>query len=128
VNYSMDHTQTFKGSCHCGNVQFELTNIPEWLTSCNCSICTKLGTIWAHDEISSIILKYDVSKTSTYIWGDKTLAFHTCKTCGCTTHWESLDSTKLSRMGVNFKMCSEHDISRYRVRTWDGANSNRYLN
>ena len=123
----MDDSQTIKGSCHCGDVQFELTRKPAWLTSCNCSICSKLGAIWAHDETSTIKLKYDAPTTNTYIWGDKTLAFHTCKTCGCTTHWENLDTQEYTRMGVNFRMCSEHEISEYRVRTWDGANSNEYL-
>ncbi len=123
----MDNSQVIKGACHCGDIQFELSRKPEWLTSCNCSICVKLGAIWAHDEASSITLIYESDTTSTYIWGDKTLAFHTCKTCGCTTHWENLDSTKYSRIGVNFRMCSEQDISQYRVRTWDGAKSNEYL-
>ena len=120
-------SQNIIGTCHCGNVQFKLANIPEWLTSCNCSVCKRLGAIWAHDESTDIELRYDTGATSTYIWGDKTLAFHTCKNCGCTTHWENLDSTKYSRMGVNFRMCVDQDILKFRMRIFDGANSNEYL-
>lgn len=119
----MDKAQIYKGSCHCGNVQFELAKMPEWLVSCNCSICKRLGTIWAHAETSDITLKYDTGATMAYVWGDKTLAFHTCKKCGCTTHWENLDDSKYSRMGVNFRMCTKYDISDFKVRNRDGANT-----
>ena len=35
------------GSCHCGSVRIEVPRGPDWVASCNCSLCTKLG--WRSD-------------------------------------------------------------------------------
>jgi len=123
----MEKTQTFQGSCHCGNVKYQLGKAPEWLVSCNCSICRRIGALWTHAETSDVILNYEKGATIAYIWGDKTLSIHSCKNCGCTTHWESLDQEQHSRMGLNFRMCSDHELSDYRVRHFDGADTWEFL-
>ena len=62
-----------------------------------------------------------------YSWGDKSLAFHTCRTCGCTTHWEPLDPSPQSRMAVNCRMSDPAAIAGLRIRNFDGADSWKYL-
>lgn len=116
-----------RGSCHCGAVTFELAETPEWLTACNCSICRRIGSLWAHAERGRITLTGAADATLAYAWGDRTLAFHTCKTCGCTTHWEPLDSQPTSRMAVNCRMSDPADIAGLRVRHFDGADSWSFL-
>ena len=37
-----------EASCHCGAVQIEVAARPQQLTSCNCSLCRRLGTLWAY--------------------------------------------------------------------------------
>ena len=36
------------GSCHCGAVKIAVAEAPATVTSCNCSICRRLGTLWAY--------------------------------------------------------------------------------
>jgi len=36
------------GGCHCGRVRFALPALPAEVTRCNCSICAKLGALWAY--------------------------------------------------------------------------------
>ena len=115
------------GSCHCGAVSFEITESPKWLVDCNCSICRRLGTLWGHIEMDSVTVNPAEGGTISYVHGDKTLAIHTCKVCGCTTHWENLQPEKRSRMAVNFRMCSESDVAAFRVRRLDGAETWEYL-
>jgi hypothetical protein len=31
--------ETYSGSCHCGDVTFEVKGLPEWTAICHCSIC-----------------------------------------------------------------------------------------
>jgi hypothetical protein len=38
---------TIKGSCHCGNTQFEVSEAPHSVTRCTCSLCSKRGALWA---------------------------------------------------------------------------------
>ena len=37
-----------KGSCHCGNTQFEVSAAPSGVTRCTCSLCSKRGALWAY--------------------------------------------------------------------------------
>jgi hypothetical protein len=117
-----------EGSCHCGAVVFRITNPPQWLTECNCTLCRRVGALWAHVDISEVEIISDAGATTSYIQGDKTLATHTCNTCGCTTHWENLTPGTASHMAVNFRMCSPVDVSRLPIRKFDGFDTWRYLN
>jgi len=36
------------GSCHCGAVHIAVAEAPASVKSCNCSICRRLGTLWAY--------------------------------------------------------------------------------
>ncbi len=116
-----------KGSCHCGAVSFQFNEVPQWLTECNCSICRKLGALWAHADISAIRIEKAEDATLRYSWGDKNLAFHTCRTCGCTTHWENLKPQESSQMAVNCRLAEPETISELRIRHLDGADSWTYL-
>ena len=60
-------------------------------------------------------------KLDTYIWGDKTIQFCRCKTCGCMTHWESIDPNYTERMGVNARMMVGIDLGTIPRRRVDGA-------
>lgn len=118
---------SIEGACHCGEVKFSISEQPEWLTSCNCSVCRRYGALWGHVEIESVTIQATEGATIAYTHGDKTLAFHSCRHCGCTTHWESLKPQEFSFMAVNFRMCTEEDIARFRLRHFDGADSWDFL-
>lgn len=115
----------YQGECHCGKVGFEIAEEPSWLVNCNCSICRRLAPLWGHIE-SSAFSRSGNGKTISYMHGDLTLAFHTCSSCGCTTHWEnrSADST---HMAVNFRMCRPETIAQFRIRLFDGADTWEFL-
>jgi len=115
-----------RGACHCGAVRFELQT-PKWLTRCNCSICRRLGALWAHADASEVSLLRAPDATFGYAWGDKTIAFHSCRTCGCTTHWESLRPDRSTRMAVNGNLSDPDDIAGLRIRHFDGADRWAFL-
>ena len=35
-------------TCHCGAVGVEIPGPPQAVTNCNCSICRRLGALWAY--------------------------------------------------------------------------------
>ena len=116
-----------KGVCHCGNISFQTTENPSWLTDCNCSICRRVAALWGHLPIASVSIEKK-GETIAYVQGDKTLAIHSCVSCGCTTHWENLDPASGEPiMAVNFRMCSNEDIARHRIRKFDGADTWSFL-
>jgi hypothetical protein len=92
-----------EASCHCGAVRIEIATAPETVTQCGCSICSRLGTLWAYYPPASVRLIPPSGATEIYSWGEKKLEFHRCRICGNTTHWAAVDKT-VSRMGVNARL------------------------
>jgi hypothetical protein len=119
--------RVYRGSCHCGAVGFEYRRTPEWLTSCNCSFCRRAGALWAYAEMRQIDVRGDPEETFRYVWGDRTLAFHICRTCGCTACWTSLQPAPEARMGVNFALVDPADRAGLRIRHLDGADTWQWL-
>ena len=115
-----------KGACHCGAVQIQVSRRPRRLTSCNCSICRRYGTLWAYYDRSQVKITAPKGTTDSYSWGDKYLRFVRCATCGCVTYWESADKSK-SRMGINVRNFEPEDIEPIRVRRLDGAKTWKFL-
>ena len=116
-----------EGSCHCGAVRIRVDEAPTQLTACNCSICRRLGTIWGHGEAGDIEIKAAPGATLSYVWGDKGLAFHSCNTCGCTTHWQSLSAECPDRLAVNLRLAPPGTIEAIGLRHFDGADSWTFL-
>ena len=75
------------GSCHCGNISFTLTWLPEPseipARACTCSFCTKHGGVWTACPTGSLrVTVKDPSLVSRYVFGTKTAEFHICSRCG----------------------------------------------
>ncbi|MGL1920690.1 MAG: GFA family protein [Hyphomicrobiales bacterium] len=118
---------TIKASCHCGNVKFEINTKPDFLISCNCSICSKLSTLWTHAAEQDVVFSNDDDATLSYVIGEGSLSFHTCKNCGCTTHWWSVKRGKGARMAVNLGLLSPDELKSHRIRHFDGADKWEFL-
>jgi hypothetical protein len=80
-----------------------------------------LGTLWAYYHPNEVTFVSGRSATDVYLWGDKEVEFRSCKTCGCTTHWQSVDAANAERMGVNARLLEPAVLERARVRKFDGA-------
>jgi hypothetical protein len=63
--------------------------------------------------------------TFAYVWGDKMLELHHCRTCGCTTHWTPIGQAYANRMGINARLMENFET--IPVRKFDGASSWTYL-
>ena len=75
------------GSCHCGNVTFEL----DWKRSddaiparaCGCTFCVKHGGVWTSNPSGALEVRIqDSSKISKYSFATGTADFHICARCG----------------------------------------------
>ena len=57
--------------------------------------------------------------TDVYVWGERSLAFHRCRECGCVSHWAAVDQEG-DRMGVNARLMDPGVLATARVRHSDG--------
>ena len=76
-----------QGSCHCGNISFELdwspspSEIPA--RACGCSFCTKHGSVWTAYPQGALTVRVKSSELVTqYAFGTCTAHFHVCRQCG----------------------------------------------
>lgn len=115
-----------RASCHCGAVQLETDAPPAEVTECNCSICRRYGVLWAYYRPGQVRLLPPDAATDTYMWDDRAIAFHRCRTCGCVTHWSPNDPVA-DRMGVNARLMDPEVVGAARVRHLDGAITERYV-
>ena len=109
------------GTCHCGAVRVEVPFAPTSLTSCNCSLCRRLGGLWAYYPASAVVVHGHPQETQEYVQGDRTLRTVRCKTCGCTTHWEPVERKSDSRFGVNMRNFEPALLQNAELKLLDGA-------
>lgn len=46
-----------KGACHCGDVRLTLPSRPPKATRCNCSLCRRVGAVWAYYEFGTVTIR-----------------------------------------------------------------------
>ena len=113
-------------SCHCGAIHLDIAAPPATVTDCNCSICRRYGVLWAYYSPRDVRIVAAPDATDVYMWDDRAIEFHRCKTCGCVTHWAPVDRTA-DRMGVNARLMDLHVVAAARVRRLDGAVTEKYV-
>lgn len=117
-----------KGSCHCGATKFEVEEIPESVTRCTCSFCSKRGALWAYYSVQQFSLLTPKDDTATYRWQSKMVAHSFCPVCGCGTFTETPDWTTGEpdfanpRIAVNAHLFDDFDLQSVRVDVIDGKN------
>jgi hypothetical protein len=117
----------YKASCHCGAIQLEVAELPISLTECNCSICHRIGALWAYYKQSQVKIVFSPEALSRYIWGERRIEFCSCKVCGCTTHYESIENGGDKHMAVNARSIAPTELQGIPIRKFDGADSWKYL-
>ncbi|MDR3509501.1 MAG: GFA family protein [Caulobacteraceae bacterium] len=108
-----------EAACHCGAVRMEIAAAPDQVTQCHCSICRKLGVLWAYYPRDQVRIIAAPDATLAYLRGERNIAFHSCKTCGCTTHWSAVDPAR-KRMAVNARLMEPQVLAAAAVREIQG--------
>jgi len=114
-----------QASCHCGAIKLNITGAPTELTDCNCSFCRRFGVLWAYYAPTQVQITAPAG-TDFYMWGDKSIKFHRCKTCGCLSHWQAVDPAR-DNMGVNARLMEPGLMRQAKIRYLDGAVTEEYL-
>ncbi len=111
-----------KGSCPCGAVTVTAARRPDYLNSCNCSMCFRLGTLTGYFDPAEVTI---AGPTRSFVRGDidpQCLTVPFCPDCGATVGWTSLEPLDPPRMGVNMRLFGPEALLGIPVRFTDGAN------
>lgn len=73
----------YSGSCHCGQIKFDVDGEFEHVIECNCSHCSRKGyLLWFVPRID-LHVKSPVSELSVYEFNKHVIKHFFCPTCGC---------------------------------------------
>lgn len=109
------------GTCHCGKTGWQMDQLPETVTACNCTICRRYGVLWAYGHLGRDI--HVSGSTRPYTRADSgDIAFHFCPDCGCVSHYVAVDpdGDGPSWTAVNTRMADPAPIWDLPVRHFDG--------
>ena len=76
----------YKGSCHCGTIEFELNSELNNVKQCNCSICIRKFAKMAMAVKEDLKILKGESYLSMYQFGTNVAKHYFCKICGIYTH------------------------------------------
>ncbi len=74
---------THKGSCHCGQITFEVQGDLQSAMECNCSHCSRKGYLLWFVPASDLAFESAGSSLSTYTFNKHVIQHHFCANCGC---------------------------------------------
>ncbi len=74
--------QTLNGSCHCGAIAYTVEVDPATAITCNCSICTRLGAVWAFTPATKFKLIKGEGELGDYQFNKHVAHHRYCPSCG----------------------------------------------
>ena len=74
--------RTYQGGCHCGKVRFEINSEVKAASQCNCSICTKKGTLNHRVLAEHFRILAGEEELALYQFGTGTAKHWFCRNCG----------------------------------------------
>lgn len=73
---------THRGSCHCGQVRFEVQGEFDSVIECNCTHCSRKGYLLWFVPRESVRFKSGESELATYTFNTHRIRHHFCPVCG----------------------------------------------
>ena len=74
--------QTYIGSCHCGDVRFEIDLDLDHVRVCDCSLCRKRGALIHRVSENDIRIETPLDEMSLYRWHTNVAKDYFCSRCG----------------------------------------------
>lgn len=111
---------TYKGSCHCGRVAFEVEGEIKGAVACNCSICQRKGSLlWFVPQEKLHLLTPD-DAASTYTFNKHVIKHRFCPVCGMHPYGEGESPTGNIVAAINIRCLEDIDLSSIPVKYFDG--------
>jgi len=107
----------YKGSCHCGNVGFEVEGELNGAMACNCSMCSRKGSLlWfvPRDPIAPA----HIGKGPRYV--KHVIKHRFCQTCGIHPYGEGTDPKGNRTAAINIRCREGIDLDSVPVQHFDG--------
>lgn len=110
----------YKGSCHCGQVAFEVEGEIDSAISCNCSICSRRASLLWFAPRDNFTLLTPEDAASTYTFNKHVIKHRFCATCGIHPYGEGTDPKGNRMVAINIRCVENFEVENVPVHKYDG--------
>ena len=111
---------SYKGSCHCGKIAFEVEGNLDQVLQCNCTICSRKGSLLWFVPREKLRLLTPESDMGTYMFNKHVIKHRFCPTCGMHPFAEGVDPSGKHTAAINARCIEAFDPSSVKVKQFDG--------
>ncbi|HLU66681.1 MAG TPA: GFA family protein [Kofleriaceae bacterium] len=120
----MAETKTYSGSCHCGAVRYQVEmDLSGPVVVCNCSICSRTGSMLAFAPASSFTLQSGEDKLTDYQFNKKIIHHLFCSVCGIRSFARGRGPDGSESVAINVRCLEGVDLDALQVHRYDGASA-----
>ncbi len=116
----MAEEKTYEGGCHCGAVRYRVSLALERVIACNCSICSKTGTLLAFAPVTRFELVQGEDVLADYQFGKKRIHHLFCTRCGVRSFSRATGKDGQPSMAINVRCLDGVDVSTVPLKPFDG--------
>jgi hypothetical protein len=110
----------YKGSCHCGKIAFEVEGELSGAMACNCSICSRKGSLMWFVPREQLRLLTPQDDMATYTFNKHVIQHHFCPSCGMHPFGEGADPQGNRVAAINIRCLEDLDLDSVPVKHFDG--------
>lgn len=110
----------YSGGCHCGKVKYEVEMKLESAISCNCSICSKRGSLFSFAPEKDFKLLSGEQDLKEYLFNKHRIHHLFCKTCGILSFAKAKSPENVDTVAINVRCLDGVDIKSLKINEYDG--------
>lgn len=110
----------YTGSCHCGNVKFEVEGELKGAMQCNCSICSRKGSLLWFVPRSAFHLLTPETNAATYTFNKHIIKHRFCRSCGIHPFAYGTDPKGNDMAAINIRCLENVELETIPVKQFDG--------
>jgi hypothetical protein len=110
----------YTGSCHCGNVKFQVQGTVDAALACNCSMCQRKGSLLWFTSREKFHVSTPDENAGTYTFNKHAIKHRFCRTCGIHPYAEGLDPKGNAMAAVNLRCLENFELDSVPVTNYDG--------
>jgi hypothetical protein len=110
----------YEGSCHCGAVKFEAEGEIGQVIECNCSYCSRKGSLLWFVPRAKMILRSGADRLTLYKFNKHRIDHQFCSTCGCQAFAFGKDPSGNEIAAINVRCLENIDLAALPRHAYDG--------
>jgi hypothetical protein len=110
----------YRGSCHCGRVAFEVEGEIDSAMACNCSMCSRKGSLLWFTGRDKLRLLTPEQNSTVYLFNKHVIQHRFCAACGIHPYAEGVDPKGAAVAAINLRCLENFDLDAVPVNRVDG--------